>query len=151
MGKQTTSPEQIELQERVARGVTQRRMGASWEQIAGDNGWNSAQAAHKACSKAIKNIPREQVEEYRAITNARIDRILFAILPKANRGDDKAIEKFIALEARRARMCGYDAPQKVAETDTKGKDKPQATATVSFYIPSNGRDGSQGDATNNGS
>ena len=140
MARQTT-PEQIELAERVRKGLLLRRQGASYEQIATECGWNSAQAAHKAISKAIRAIPQDEAAENRAITNERIDRILFAILPRANLGHTDAIDRFIALEVLRGRRCGYDATTGTGKGKGDGAGAvSKATATVRIYLPSNGRE-----------
>lgn len=69
----------------------------------------------------VANIIREtlgkaenfHVAELREIENARLDVAQASIWPKVERGDVKAVEAFLHLSARRARMNGLDAPQKV--------------------------------------
>lgn len=138
MGRSRTSPEDIEFAEKLQRGVLLRRMGTSFEDIAKEAGWNSPQAAQKAIAKAIKNAPRETLEEYRALKNAQFDRMLFGVLPRANKGEAIAIRAVLKIEERRSRMMGYDAPMKIAGTDSNGKDVPQGKVII--FIPDNARD-----------
>lgn len=146
-GRSKTSPEAIELQQRITKAILLRRLRTSWQDVAEQCGWESAQAAHKVVSKAIKAIPAEEAATYRATATLMYERIMFAIIPKANKGDEKAIDRVIAIESRVSRLCGYDAPQKIAETNPDGTQSAQR-ASVHFYIPNNGREQTaQGSAT----
>jgi hypothetical protein len=53
-----------------------------------------------------------------AASLARIDHALTKLWPDIDKGDPKAIETMIKLEARRARMLGLDAPEKSDVTIT---------------------------------
>jgi hypothetical protein len=139
MARSKTSPEAIAHAKKVRDALDLRTAGTAWADIAQVCGWNSAQAAQKAVSKALKDHVAEGVEMNRAIDAKRIDEMIFSIYDKASSGNLNAITRVVTLMKRRARLLGYDAPLKVAATDTKGKDTPSQTKIV-VYIPANGRE-----------
>lgn len=105
-----------------------RRTGAHYAEIAEQCGFNSPQACAKAVAKLLKESPREEAEEYRALANERFDRLILSLWEKATQGNLRAIDRVITLEARRSRMFGYDMPLKVASTDAQGNDNPASGA-----------------------
>lgn len=60
----------------------------------------------------------EDAKKALAASLARIDHALTKLWPDIDKGDSKAIETMIKLEARRARMLGLDAPEKSDVTIT---------------------------------
>ena len=73
-----------------------------------------AQVIRETLSKA-ENF---HVTELRAIENARLDVAQSSIWKKVERGDVKAVEAFLHLSARRAKMNGLDAPQTLVVAGT---------------------------------
>ena len=66
----------------------------------------------KAASLQLQNsLP---VAQYRTLENLRLDRVQAAIWPKVLAGDTKAIDTFLRISQRRARLNGLDAPLDVS-------------------------------------
>ena len=61
----------------------------------------------------------DQFNEWVALEQRRLDRLLNAIWDKALAGELGAIDRVLSIEARRAKLLGLDAPQKLEHT---GKD-----------------------------
>jgi len=53
------------------------------------------------------------VDELRSVENARLDRAQAAIWTAVLQGDLKAIDTFLKISARRARLNGLDAPTQI--------------------------------------
>ena len=71
------------------------------------------QTASRIISDTLAGAVNMRAEELREIENARLDVAQAAIWPKVKKGNMDAIDSFIRLSARRSRMNGLDAPQKV--------------------------------------
>jgi AraC-like DNA-binding protein len=127
-GESKTSPRRIEAKERVTKALRLRRSGANYEDIAVQCGYNSPQAAQKAVAKEIRDMPADEAEEMRALIGDRQDRMIFALWGKAIKGDERAIDRVIAIDEKRAKLFGLNAPTKIAETDADGNDKPESGA-----------------------
>jgi len=69
--------------------------------------------ASRIISDTLAGAVNMRAEELREIENARLDVAQAAIWPKVKKGNMDAIDSFIRLSARRSRMNGLDAPQKV--------------------------------------
>ncbi len=69
--------------------------------------------AARIISETLAGAVNLRAEELREIENARLDVAQAAIWSKVKKGNMDAIDSFIRLSARRARMNGLDAPQKV--------------------------------------
>lgn len=69
--------------------------------------------ASRVISETLAGAVNMRAEELREIENARLDVAQAAIWPKVKKGNMDAIDSFIRLSARRSRMNGLDAPQKV--------------------------------------
>lgn len=96
---------------RRTRAVTMRLAGMTYEQVAAECGYSTKDAARQAVLRALSRIETERVEQYRTLENARLDRAQAAIWPKVIEGNLHAVEVFLRLSARRARMNNLDPPQ----------------------------------------
>lgn len=133
MGDTRTPARKEDSQRRRADVMRLRRTGATFEEI-GDRLGITKQAVHKIYTKALAEIPAQEVTEYRAEQADRLD----ALLVKANEvlarqhitvsngkvvmldgrpvPDDgptlDAIKTVLAIEDRRAKLLGLDTPVK---------------------------------------
>ncbi|MET8864656.1 hypothetical protein ABZW11_17100 [Nonomuraea sp. NPDC004580] len=128
------SPEQQEASARQAAEVMRlRRQGVTFEAIGRQLGV-SRQRAHKIYTDALKAIPAQEVNEYRAEQAERLDEMLrraYEVLERkhitVSNGkviylDDEpmeddaptlmAIKTVLAIEERRAKLLGLDTPVK---------------------------------------
>jgi len=92
-----------------------RSLGFSYQAIADQMGVTKA-TAYNRCQRALAAIPAEAVDEHRRIEGARLDLLMEKAMEKALDPDNKsalfAIDRVLAIQDRRARLLGLDAPVK---------------------------------------
>lgn len=98
-------------QKRRAEALSLRLAGFTYAQIAERLKINES-SAHELVNRRIVDVD-ENIEQLRAIENARLDKAQSAIWNKVLGGDEKAIDAFLRISQRRSRLNGMDAPQKV--------------------------------------
>lgn len=95
------------------QAIRLRMTGASYSQIGKALGCTK-QNAHRAVTKALKET-RERVAESAVqlvqIQNQRLDALIMAMWPAAQKGDAKAVIAIDRLMRRRAALNGLDAPK----------------------------------------
>ena len=113
-----------------------RLAGMSYEAIAEHLGYADKSGAFRACMAAIKALPVENAEQVRSLELARLDRMLAAVWPNVIRGISSAVHAALAVEERRCRLLGMDAPSRVdveqrvvAIAISEGIDPDEARAT----------------------
>lgn len=99
-------------QARRAEALTLLLAGLSYEQI-GERLGITKQGAIDMIGRSLDVAESRQVDEMRALENARLDRAQAAIWTKVLNGDTKAIDAFLKISQRRARLNGMDAPTKI--------------------------------------
>lgn len=95
--------------ERRAEALQHRRRGLSYREVADVMGI-SVGRAHQLVAEALEHVIVGEVEELRALESSRLDAAQEAIWPKVLKGNINAIDSFLRLSARRARLLGLDAP-----------------------------------------
>ena len=101
--------------ERRLRAWELRKSGASYRAIARELGY-SYDTAHKDVQHVFRTLierTTESAEQARKIDTERLDTMLLALASKIRDGNVAAIGQAIQILARRAKMYGYDAPEKV--------------------------------------
>ena len=111
----------ITAHQRQLKALELRLAGCSYEQIAREVGYASRSGAHKSVESALRQSLREPADELRAISAERLDRVTLAVWRAANAGDLRAIDVLLRIEARRARLLGYDAPLRGEISGPEGK------------------------------
>lgn len=109
--------------ERAKQAVSLRIAGATFAQI-GERLGVSTQAAHKMVVKHLEETRRltaESAEQLRDMELKRLDAMQAALWPDAMRGDEQKVDRVVRIMARRAKLLGLDAPDKIAPTDPTGK------------------------------
>lgn len=120
MRQPTTSPLKIGAREHEEKALALRRVGASYQQI-GEALGITPSGAYRSVARVLARLRKtsdETAEEIRQQELMRLDEMQFALYPTARRGDTKAIETILKIQARRAKLLGLDAPEKV---DVSGK------------------------------
>jgi hypothetical protein len=101
--------------EREAAAFEMRKRGVAYAQI-GKALKVTPQGAHAMVTRTLKRIEArltESVETVRAIEVQRLDSLLFALWPEAQRGVVRAVEGVLRIMERRAKLLGLDAPAKL--------------------------------------
>lgn len=97
---------------RRAEAVTLAMAGLTYEQI-GEQLDISASAAWSLVQRTIAETRNYAVDHLRSLENARLDRATTAIWNKVLDGDLKAVDAYLRIADRRAKLNGLDAPTKV--------------------------------------
>lgn len=111
----------------ATRSARLRVMGYTWKQVHSKilEEFPEANVSEASCIKwtneHIKPAAEETVENYRQHQLAQIKLAQRAIMPRVQKGDDKAIASLNALMSREAKLLGMDAPVQV-QLETKTVD-----------------------------
>jgi hypothetical protein len=119
---------------REARAVTLRLGGVTWQQVADQVGYASAEMAMRTVNRALGRHAAQQVDTLRAVENARLDRAQAAIWMKVQAGDHAAIHAFLRISARRSKMNGLDAPTQVNVSASTIADMDAALAALETIV-----------------
>jgi hypothetical protein len=101
-----------------AQALQLRSLGLTYRQVASRLEVDVA-TAFRRVQRALAAIPYESVEEYRRLEAERLDAILemaMAFALSGEKGFLQAIDRCIAIEDRRARLLGLDAPKASSHT-----------------------------------
>lgn len=97
---------------RRVEAMNLRLAGFSYESIAERMGVSES-AVHALIGRTLEKAVNYSVDQLREVENARLDRAQAAIWTRVLSGDEKAIDSFLRISQRRARLNGLDAPQQV--------------------------------------
>ena len=111
--------------------------GASYKEISKRVGVSSP-TAYQYVKKALADLRDKNTEtaiQLRALEVMRMDKMMEALWNRAVEGDEKAIDTILKIQARKARLLGLDAPEKVDTTmsvtnEDRAKLVDQLTAEV---------------------
>lgn len=123
----------IERQARRTEAVSMALAGLTYEQI-GERLGISAQGAHALVERTIIDTRNYAVDQLRALENARLDRAQAAIWSSVLEGDIKAVNTFLRISERRAKMNGLDAPNKVQMAVSVRQEMEQALVLLEEVI-----------------
>lgn len=99
-----------ELYQKHMTALQLRLAGRSYEDIRQACGYASLASAYHAVGAAMKRTLREPADSLRELEQDRIDKALAAIWKNVLAGHLGAIQTFLRLSERRARLLGLDAP-----------------------------------------
>lgn len=97
---------------RRAEAVTLAMAGLSYEKIGEELGI-TPKSAWNLVNRTIEETRNYAVDELRLLENARLDRMTTAIWNKVLEGDLNAVNAYLRISERRAKLNGLDAPTKV--------------------------------------
>ena len=104
-----TSRRAIESDMRLSAILAKRVTGMSLKQIGlEENPPVSMQRVAQLISRAVSELVAEPLEQVRRMELLRLDKLLGAIWPAAMLGDIAAIDRVLAISARRSRLLGLD-------------------------------------------
>lgn len=126
-------PEMIDKAQRREKAIQLRLAGATFDQIAEQCGFTDRSSAYAAVRRGVQRIGREQAEELFDVDNARLDRLLMAVWPKAMQGDLAAVDRVLAIMQRRARMLGYDGVGITMQTQVTTDDGKQQITLAEVF------------------
>jgi len=109
---------------RALRALDMRIAGHSYDEIASELKVSNVTAYHD-CKKLLARYEdqlKPNVDHVRRIERVRLDKMLNAIWPRVEIGDDLAIDRALKIMERRAKLQGLDAPSKVEVSDPAQKE-----------------------------
>jgi hypothetical protein len=120
--KSKTAAEKLIEQEKRKTVLTLRKAGYSYREIQEQSGVSKSRAQHYVSDSLdqYREENKESTQELVEIENARLDAALRSIWPQVASGNLKAIDRFLKISDRRAKLLGLDAPTKRALTDADG-------------------------------
>lgn len=123
----------LEDRARRVEALSLRLAGFSLEQIA-ERMDLSISGVRDLVNRTLERAENTGVEEMRDIENARLDRAQAAIWDKVLRGEEKAVDTFLRISQRRARLNGLDMPTKVDLTMSIKQEMEQALARLENVV-----------------
>ena len=124
--RNASRPDAIESRLRARRALDLRIQGHSFREI-GDMLGIDGSTACRDVARALRELclsNQEQAEAMRGIEAERLDALTAALWPRAAEGELGAVDRLIAIAARRARLFGLDAPTKTAACLPDGTAAP---------------------------
>lgn len=120
VGEEKAPQRRTQRQARRKEEATTRRLeatslrlaGLTYDQI-GERLEISREAARQLVEQNLERANQREVDMLRAIENQRLDKAMSAIWTEVLRGDLKAIQTFLSISARRAKLNGLDAATKL--------------------------------------
>ncbi|MCZ2098123.1 MAG: hypothetical protein LC121_18010 [Anaerolineae bacterium] len=109
-GESATSPRRIEAVERQAQALQLRKQGMNYDEIAQALGYADRSGAYVAVRSALSSILEPAVEELRDVEGEALNVAQEAIWQKVVKGDLSAVNTFLRISERRARLFGLDKP-----------------------------------------
>ena len=117
-----TTSRKIRVAERQAAVLQLRRAGLPFSRIAEQLGI-SIGYANKLATRALVEYrisAHSDAGDLTALSLARLDGLLLVLWPKATAGNLGAVDRVLAIEQRRARLLGLEAPTRLAPVDPSG-------------------------------
>lgn len=104
------SPEVVQRKALRGQALELRKAGATYQAIA-DRLGIALTTAYKYVREGVQDIISEPAEELRVIHYERLNHMLIAIWPRAQKGELPAVDRVIGIMDRIARLYGIEAPQ----------------------------------------
>lgn len=110
--KRALKAKDIEEVERMKAALEMRKAGHTFDRIAAQLGFHDASGASKFVKRALELTIQESADEVRKLELERYDAVLRGLLPLAEEGKAREAEVCIKLFERRAKIEGFDAPER---------------------------------------
>jgi hypothetical protein len=108
-----TTPSRIKATERAAQALALRVTGLTLGAIAKQLGYRGPQGAADAIERGLRATLQPAADALRLTETERLDALQLALWPAAMQGDVATVDCILRLMARRARLLGLDAPDRV--------------------------------------
>lgn len=125
--------ERDRLRARRVEAMSLRIAGFTYPQIA-ERLETTDSAASEVVSKALSEAENESAEQLRSVENQRLDRAQASIWTKVLAGDLDAVDRFLKISARRAKMNGLDEPTNVNMSVSVKQEMENALATLENIV-----------------
>lgn len=129
---QGTSKNKIGIKELRRQSLELRTLGLSFQQIADRLGCSKS-AAYRAVTTALEEIQedtRKLAKLNKTLDLQRLDWVIREAMKLALKGDLQAMDRVMKAIDRRAKIYGFEAPQKIAATTPDGEEAAQGVVVV---------------------
>jgi len=106
----------LTAREREQKALALRKAGVDFLTIAREVGYRHAGSAYNAVKRALERSAKESAvdrEHLRKLELARLDDMTLALAPQVKRGHHGAIDRWLKIMDRRARLAGLAVPARV--------------------------------------
>jgi ABC-type phosphonate transport system ATPase subunit len=124
---------EMERAQRRLEAMSLRSMGHGWEEI-GNRLGISREGARQLVMDNLERADNREVDYLRALENVRLDRAQVAIWPEVLAGNLKAVETFLRISQRRAKLNGLDEPTKLDLNVSIRAEMQQALAELENLV-----------------
>ena len=118
---------------RRAEAMSALMAGVSYEMIAERMGISPTEVT-AIITRALREKPATGVDLLRDVENARLDRAQSAIWTKVLAGDYRAIQTFLSISQRRAKLNGLDAPLQIEMSHHVKMEMQQALSELQNIV-----------------
>lgn len=115
MPRKKITPKTIGYAERRTKGLRMRSMRMTYQQIADELYNGNRGACYRDLQKAMDDLPKEAAQEVRLQEMELLDTMARGLVPKASKGDEKAVQALLRIMERRAKYLGLDVPVQVEQ------------------------------------
>lgn len=121
-GSTGSRPTADEVLQKRTRALQARNAGMTWDQAAKVAGYSNRQNCQKAVLELLQTHAVENVEQYRALTSARLERLLASVWARAAGGDLAAWDRAERAVMDLAKLHGAIMPTKIEITDEMDRE-----------------------------
>lgn len=129
-GNPGSRPTKAEVLEKQTRVLQAKQAGMTWAQAAKVAGYANASNAQKAALALLEDTAAETVEQYRAITSRRLERLLATVWSAALAGDGAAWDRSRVITMDLAKLHGAIMPTRLEITDEMDREIAELAATL---------------------
>lgn len=126
-GSRPTKAEVLDKQKRVLEA---KKAGMTWAQAAKVGGYANASNAQKAAMALLEDTASETVEQYRAVSSLRLERLLAAVWANALAGDGAAWDRARQVTMDLAKLHGAIMPTRLEITDQMDREIAELASTL---------------------
>jgi hypothetical protein len=105
--------ETLDNLDRTLEALRLRQAGFTYDEIAARVGYANRSSAFRAVSSALKRTLKEPCDAVRMVELTRLDQMIKALWPAAEKGNLGSIDRVIKIMERRAKLLGLDSAQDV--------------------------------------
>ncbi|AMO58243.1 hypothetical protein GZ77_21175 [Endozoicomonas montiporae] len=129
---QGTGKKRISNNELRRKALDLRTIGLSYQQIADQLGVSKS-AAHRAVVKSLEALQEETkklAKLNKTLDLQRLELIIREAMKLSLKGDLQAMDRVMKAIDRRAKIYGFEAPQKISQTTPEGEEIQQGVVVV---------------------
>jgi hypothetical protein len=108
MANRHTTKHDINATERAKLALSLRKQGYTLDDIAKQCSYQDRSGAFRAIKRELDRLVTPDAADLRKLEELRLDAMLVACYPKAEKGDLWAIDRVIAISKRRSEVMGFD-------------------------------------------